>query len=183
MLDQAGWIRLLGVSLSIVYAVTAPYFLMHSRFFLRGVVGYCLLATLCGASTFVLGSLVRSANPHSASTLLYAGTGFLATSLFIVIAGWLQGISLATLVEGVLLYPDEVPRMYYWPSGVRMIVVLFSAIIILGILCTWLWQQRQGNIRVAAGIEAVRCAVGFGTCVTIIILTQTAPIGFSHFCL
>ena len=169
-LIKRGWIRLLGVSLSIVYAVTAPYILMHSlNLSSRGVVAYCLLVTLCGASTFVLGSLIRSANPHSASTLLYAGTGLLAATSFIVIAGWLQGISLATLVEGVLLYPMKYHQMFYmlWQIGMR--VVLFSAIIILGILCTWLWQQRQGNIRVAAGIDAVRCAVGFGTCLTIII--------------
>jgi hypothetical protein len=73
------WIRLLGVSLSMLYAITVPYFLMHSDFY-RGVEGYCFLAILCGTSIFALGSLVRSVNPYSSRTLLYAGTGLLVTS-------------------------------------------------------------------------------------------------------
>jgi hypothetical protein len=165
---KPGWIRLLGVSLSVIYVVTVPYFLMRSNFHRAGVEGYCLLAILCGTSTFALGSLIRPANPHSARTLLYAGSGLLATSLFIVIAGWLQGLSLATLLQGVVLYPMKYHNMYFKPFLLRMEVLQFAAIIIAGLVCVWLWRQKLGNFRVAAGVDAIRCVVGIATCLTII---------------
>ena len=168
-----GRIRLLGVSLSILYAVTVPYFLMHFDFY-RGNEAYCLLAILCGASTFTVGSFVRSANPNSAGTLLYAGSGFLAMSLFIVIAGWLQGISPATLVQGVILSPMKHRDVYYMPFVIRTEWVEFAAIITASLVCVGLLQQRRTNLAVAAGIDAIRCVVGIGTCLAIIIGSQRA---------
>jgi hypothetical protein len=163
---KPGWIRVLGVSISILYVASVPYFLMRSNFH-RGVEGYCLLAILCGTSTFALGSLIRLANPYSARTLLYAGSGLLSMSLLIVIAGWLQGISLTTLVQGVILYPMQYHNMYYKPFVVRIEVVQFAAIIVVGLVCVWLWQQKRGNFGVAAGVDAIRCAVGIATCLII----------------
>jgi hypothetical protein len=169
-----GWIRVLGLSLSILYVVTIPYFLMHADFY-RGVQGYCLLAILCGTSTFALGSLVRSANPHSVRTLLYAGAGLVAMSLLIVIVAWLQGISLATLVQGVILSPMKHRDLFFSAWEVRKKDVLLAAIITLGLVCVWLLRQKRGNFGVAAGVDAIRCAVGIGTCLTIITPWQGAP--------
>jgi hypothetical protein len=164
---KPGRIRLLGVSLGIFYVVTAPYFLMHSDFY-RGVEGYCLLAILCGASTFALGSLIRSANPHSARILLYAGFGLLGMSLFIVAVGWLQGITLATLIQGIILSPMKHRDVLYRPFVIRMEVVQFAAIITVGLICVWRLRRKTGNFVVATGVDAFRCAVGIGTCLTII---------------
>src|SRR5262249_17254036 len=121
---KPGRIRLLGVSLAILYVVTAPYFLMHSDFY-RGAKRYCLLAILCGTSTFALGSLIRPANPHSARIMLYAGYGLLGMSLFIVAVGWLQGITLATLIQSIILSPMKNRDVFYLPFVIRMEMVQF----------------------------------------------------------
>jgi hypothetical protein len=171
---KPGWIRLLGVSLSILYAVSLPYFLMHSDFY-RGVEGYCLLAILCGASTFAVGSLTRPVDPRPPRILLYAGAGLLAMCLLIAVAAWLQGISLATLVQGVILDPIKLRQAYFLPLVIRMEVVQFSTIITVGLLCVWLLRQKRGDLGVAAGVDAIRCGVGIGTCLMIIIGSRPAP--------
>jgi hypothetical protein len=163
---KPGWVRLLGVGLGILYVVTAPYFLMHSDFY-RGAKGYCLLAILCGTSTFALGSLIRSANPHFARILLYAGFGLLGMSLFIVAVGWLQGITLAALIQGIILSPMKHRDVFYRPFWIQR-EVQFAAIITVGLVCVWRLRQKTGNFVVATGVDAIRCAVGIGTCLTII---------------
>jgi len=167
------WVRLLGLSLGILYALAVPYFLMHPNLD-RGVGGYCLLAILCGTSTFTLGALLRPTNAHSARMLLYAGFGLLATSLFIVIVAWLQGISLETLLQGIILDPMKHHKMHYKPFLIRMEVVPVAAIMIVGMLCMWLWRQKRGNVGAAVGVDAVRCVVGIATCLTILTDVQRA---------
>src|SRR5262249_30670648 len=58
-------------------------------------------------------------------------------------------------------------NMYYKPFVVRIEVVQFAAIIVVGLVCVWLWQQKRCNFGVAAGVDAIRCAVGIATCLTI----------------
>jgi len=60
-LIRPGWIRSLSVGLTIIYAIVGPWFIMHSDWH-KGSRTYDLpLVVLCGTSTFVLGSLLRTA--------------------------------------------------------------------------------------------------------------------------
>lgn len=154
---EAGWIRDVGLSLSLIYAAAVPWLLMHADFD-RGVQDYCLLAILSGTCTFVLGLLLRCANPKTARALLHALLGFLAAALSIVIAALLQGISLHTLIQGVILDPTRHHNVFLLPLRLHGDVLEAATAVSAGLIGLWLLRTKLGNSGMA--VDAIRCVVG-----------------------
>ncbi len=158
---KPGWIRSLGLSLTIVYAIAAPWFLMHADF-QRGALDYCLLAILCGASTFVFGSLLRPAYPQSARYMLVAGSGLLAGSLLIVIAAALQGISQVALIRGVILDPMKLSEIFFVPLKIDKLPWMAATLVTAVLICVWHMRRKPKRLAFGVGVDATRVALGLG---------------------
>jgi hypothetical protein len=165
---KPGWVRWFGISLLVLYAIAAPPFLMHSNL-KDEVEAYCLVAILCGTSTFVFGFLARPASPFSARTPLYTAAGLITAGLVIVFLGLLQGISGPRLVQGVLLSPMNHPLLYYIPLDIGILAVLFAAVIVLGLWYLWVWQQKTSGPNVAAAVDFLKCVIGIATGLIVLI--------------
>src|SRR5262249_36821576 len=150
----------------LLYAACAPWLLMYSGF-PRGVQGYCLLAILCGTLTFLCSSLLRPDPPLSVRSVFYAGTGLLMTTLLIIIATSLQGMSVHMLVQGVFLDPMKLPDVFFGPLRVRDRTLTAAAIASLGLISMWPFRRRLAKH--TTWIDGIRCAVGAGTVLLFVI--------------
>jgi hypothetical protein len=153
-------LRTAGVALLCAYAVGCPLLLMH-----RDIVdpypwarGYCLLAMLYGVSVFLAGSFTMPPAPRPMRRIGYAAAGAFSVAMLIVAGTMLQGMSLATLMEGVLWAPLRHPGVFFVPYLVRMREV-FGAVLVTACIAALYWYRDRAWAR-ADWIGAVRCAVG-----------------------
>ena len=110
----SGRFRTVGVILLLAYAVGFPLLVMREG--LQGWGGrYCLVAVLCGVSTVLAGSLTMPAAQQPVRNLMCAAVGALSGSALIVLGTTLQGMSLATLLDGVLRAPLTQPKLFFLP--------------------------------------------------------------------
>jgi F0F1-type ATP synthase membrane subunit c/vacuolar-type H+-ATPase subunit K len=149
-------VRTVGLGFMLAYAVMTPALLMHSNFLNAPV--YCLIALLSGGVTFACGSLVILDTSLPLRRALYAGAGIILATAFIVIAAVSQGMSVRTLVEGVLLDPAKQPQVFsrgLW-IGPRHFLVAVLTVSCIGAMC--LFRGRLATL--SNWIGALRCAVG-----------------------
>jgi hypothetical protein len=166
-----GRIRSIGLGLTLIYAAAAPWLLMHASFS-RGFAGYCLVATVSGVVTFACGALIR---PHDRLPLrdaLISGGGLLAGTVLIVIATSLQGMSIGSLIWGVILNPLHHPNVFSIPWIINWrdslaAVILTTCVVGLGL---------RGRVGVESRwLDVLRCAAGIAS---ILLLTVVHRIGW-----
>jgi hypothetical protein len=160
----SGKIRSMGLALTLLYAASVPWALMHGSFDL-GFRGYCILATVSTLVTFLFGALVRPASTLPWRAPLSVAAGLLAGTALIVIGTLLQGMSPRTLLAGVVLNPMHHSKVFDIPLylGGRHVLLALALIAVVVILRFWrnhLFDEQWFNI--------LRCAIGV---VSILLLT------------
>ena len=152
-----GRLRTVGTCCTLASAILLPILLMHSHF-LDWARGYCLVAVVSGGATFAWSSLLRPDAPIPLRRVLYAVAGAASAGALIVCATMLQGMSLSTLVRGVLLDPAKLPNAFVLPLLIGN-KQLFSAIIVVAyVSLIGFCRGRFGTDRHSVG--ALRCIVG-----------------------
>jgi hypothetical protein len=152
----SGRVRSIGTALTLVYAAASPWLLMHAGFE-HGVGGYCLLSTVGGIVAFGCGALVRPRHPWPVRAALYSAAGLLAGTLLMVFATSLQGMSVSTLVWGVILGPSRHAGVYYFPMFIASPELLAAFILIAGVVGLRWSAPRFADSR---WLDVLRCAVG-----------------------
>jgi hypothetical protein len=155
----SGRIRSIGIGLMLIYAATAPWLLMHDHFN-DGVGGYCLLATVCGFVTFAFGALVRPHHPLPIRAALYSGVGLLVGIVAIIAATSLQGMSVGSLIWGVLLNPLRHPDVVFFPLNIGGLELLAALILTTGVIGVRSFGRALAKLR---WLDALRCIVGIGS--------------------
>jgi hypothetical protein len=154
----SGRLRTIGVMLLLAYTVGFPLLLMR-----QGLDGwgrrYCLVAVLGGVSTVLAGSLTMPPVQQPMRNLLCAAAGALSSSALIVLGTILQGMSLATLLDGVVRAPLTQPKLFFLPMWISNGEVLSALLLSLGIGALY-WSRDRWRAR-ADLVDALRCAVGF----------------------
>lgn len=158
-------IRMVGLGLMLAYAVGSPLLLMHS-YFGEWARGYCLLAVLCGGSTFLCGSFLKPRVRLSASRLLWTLLGILTMAALVVIKTRSEDIPLRVLLEGVLWDPLKHPELFSLPLSVGP-WEMTSALLFLG--CAGMVWHLSERLRARLHlIGAVQCITGVVTIVALV---------------
>jgi hypothetical protein len=163
----AGRLRSVGLSLTLAYAVAFPWLLMHASFN-HGFRGLCLIATVGGITTFVFGAVLRSHDRLPVRSALFPVAGLLAGMALIVVASSLQGVSIDSLVFGVILNPLRHPNVYYFPLDISLLnflAAITAALVGISLSGSPLAQSRW--------LDVMKCAAGIGA---IYLLVQHAQI-------
>lgn len=153
--------RALGMSLTLAYAIGAPLLLMHADLD-RWASGYCLVAICCTTAVFICGSLLTSTPRLPSRYLLYPAAGVFLGGALIIANACVDGMSISTLVQGVLWQPLKQPRVFSLPLVInpwKSSAVLLTAVCIWA---PWLFRRRAearthwlGALRFTFGIESV----------------------------
>ena len=165
----SGRFRSIGLALTLSYAAGAPWMLMHANFS-RGFLSYCLLATVGGIVVFVCAAQVRPSEPFTIRAAFYPGAGLIAGAALMVAATSLQGMSLGSLVWGVILNPLHQPNLFYVRlsvSGRNWVAAVILTAIVVGLKS---WGQRLTG---SPWIDLLKCAAGV---VSILLLTLRSEI-------
>lgn len=152
-----GRIRTIGMGFLLVYAVGFPLILMHRDLF-GWAFGYCLVAILCGVSTFLAGLLATPSSPKPMRSVLYVVIGAVSAAVLIILGTLWQGMSLNTLLEGVLWAPLKHPGIFEVPLRVSKRAVLLIAFV-SGCLAGLFWF-RDRWLAYSQWVDAVRCVTG-----------------------
>ena len=152
-----GRIRNIGAFCMMVYAVAGPLALMH-----KDVPGwawkYCLLAILIGSSTFLAGLLTTPSSRQPMRSVVSAVLGALSAALVIILGPMSQGMSVATLMEGVLWAPLRHPSVFQRPLQVVDAAVVLVILVTAGI--AWLYSIRDRWPAYSHSLGILRCATG-----------------------
>lgn len=155
----AGLIRKLGAASLVVYVAGSPLMLMRQDLS-TSAGGYCLLAILCGATTFTVGLLVSPSSVTPARNVLYAAIGAFSASALILGESIREGMSAGTLMEGILWAPLRHPLILSVPLPVtKMAVLVAIAISTCIIALCWLRERWQAH---ADWVDVLRFLVGLG---------------------
>jgi hypothetical protein len=155
----SGWIKTVGAGSMLVYFASAPFVLMH-RDILGWARGYGLLAALCGVSTLIVGLLTTPPARKPSRTALYTLIGGMSVTIFIAIGTTEQGMSLRTLLDGVLWGPLKHPGVFEKPLRVSNWTTILGFFALGGIAALNWWRMRQPTR--ADWVGACRAIVGLG---------------------
>jgi len=155
----SGRIRSIGIVLTLIYAAASPWLLMHASLD-YGFRGYFLLATVGGIVAFAFGALFRPHHPLSMRAALCSGGGLLAGTVLIIATTSLQGMSVGSLVGGVILNALHHPDVFYRPLGVSRLNLLAALILTAGVV-----GLRSSGRRLAESrwLDVLRCIAGIGS--------------------
>ncbi|MGC2525167.1 MAG: hypothetical protein WA417_21410, partial [Stellaceae bacterium] len=154
----AGRIRTLGIATTLLYAIAAPWLLMHGSFD-HGFHGYCLLATAGGVVVFAEGAALRARPRLPMAAALCCGAGLVAAAGLIVLATSLQGMSMGSLLWGVILAPLHHPQVFYIPLDIDHLGLAAALIVLAGIVGLRFWGRRLTG---SWWFDVVRCGTGIG---------------------
>jgi hypothetical protein len=154
-----GRIRTIGTGLLLFYAVGGPVVLMHRD--VRGwALKYCLVAILCGVSTFLVALLTAPPASKPLRTALYVCLGAATATIAIVIGTMWQGMSASTLLEGVVWGPSRHPGVFNVPFLISEREVISGVLISGGI--AWLYRFRDRWRPYADWVDALRFVIALG---------------------
>ncbi len=157
-LFPSGRVRSVGLGLTMIYAAAAPWLLMHATFH-RGFRGYFILATASGIVTFARGAMLRPRSRIPVRAALWCGGGLLGGTGLIVMATSLQGMSLRTLVLGILLNPMHHPGLFFVAPGLSRFDLAACAILTVVVTCL---RPAGRGLRGPRPLAALKCVVGIG---------------------
>jgi hypothetical protein len=122
--------------------------------------GYFLLATVGGIAAFAYGALVGPHHRLSMRAALCAGAGLLAVTALIIVATSLQGVSIGSLVQGVILNALHHPDVFYIPLSVSRLNLLGALILTAGVVSLGWWGRPLIQSR---WLGLLRCTAGIGS--------------------
>ena len=164
-------LRAICLGLMVTYAVLIPVFLMRASLHVAAV--FCLIAVLSGGATFAFASLLTVEDPMPLGRTLYPIAGFVSVAMAIVIATRSQGMSLHTLLEGVLLQPLRQPSVFSINLEIGLRYLFISLLFVICVSAIWLFRDRLTTL--IKWIGFLRCAAGLG----VLFLLLLAPDPFS----
>ena len=153
----AGRIRTLGAVLFFFYTIGGPLMLMR-RDVMGWAGGYCVLAVACGAATLAMGLFTTPSSPAPMRDVLYVASGALSTGAIIVAGSLMDGISIPTLIRGVLLDPLRQPQVLDYALEISKIEALFAMLVSACIVGLYRYRDRWRAH--SEWVDAVRCLVG-----------------------
>jgi hypothetical protein len=153
----AGRIRSIGGSLLIAYAAVAPILLMH-RDVPGSAGGYCLVAMVCGISTFRIGFLTTPSSPKPTRRVLYAVIGAVSVGVLIVAGTIWQGTSFSALLDGILWFPLKHPALFWMPLKVSRITIAFAGLVSVCVAGLYWFRDRWQDH--SDWVDAARCMIG-----------------------
>jgi hypothetical protein len=153
----AGRIRAIGAFFLFAYAAGLPLILMH-RDLSQWARGYCLVAIVCGVSTFFAGLLATPPSSRPMRSVLYTIAGAVSVSVIVIAGTMWEGMSLRTLLEGVLWGPLKHPGVFEIPLGVSAGKALFLALVSACI--GGLYRFRDQWQAHPDWVNALRCIIG-----------------------
>jgi hypothetical protein len=170
----AGRMRKIGAGVLLFYAAAGPLVLMY-----RDVTTWadqlCLLAILCGFSTFAIGLEVTSPSPERQCGWSYLWIGVAIVTLLVVITSIYQGMSLHSLMDGVILAPLQHPGVFELPFRVGKKYSLLAVAGSCWIVALYLSRGRwQGAVR---WTDITRCVAGLWT-IGFLVRHQTPTLEF-----
>jgi hypothetical protein len=153
----AGRIRAIGAFFLFAYAAGLPLILMH-RDLSQWARGYCLVAIVCGISTFFAGLVTTPPSSKPMRSVLYTVAGAVSVSVIVIAGTMWEGMSLRTLLEGVLWGPLKHPGVFEIPLGVSTGKALFLALVSACI--AGLYRFRDHWQAHPDWVNALRCIIG-----------------------
>jgi len=165
-------VRTVGVGFMLAYAVMSPALIMHSNLLNAPV--YALIAVLSVGVTFACGSLLVLEAWLPLYRALYAVAGTLSAGILIVIATLSQGMSIRTLVHGVLLDPARQTQVFApWGIGEGY---FFMAVLIVGCIgAIGIFRDRVAALINWVGV--LRCAAGLTVVFLLLLLPNPVSVG------
>ena len=154
----SGKIRSIGIVSTLIYAAASPWLLMHASLD-HGFRGYFLLATVGGIVTFACGALARPHHRLPMRAALCSGAGLLTGTVLIIVATSLQGMSMGSLVWGVIIDALHHPDVFYLPLSVGLLNLLAALILTAGVVGLRLSGRRLAELR---WLDVLRCTAGIG---------------------
>jgi hypothetical protein len=152
----AGPLRKAGTVLLAVYAFAFPPLLMH-RHLMTWAGGLCAIAVLSSSTVFLVGLFACVPAEPRERGFRYVTLGAVSGSLLILAAVSLQGMSLGTLVDGVLRQPMRLPDVFHIVYPVSAVDLLLAA---LGAAVSgWLYRMRTGLAAYGFWLGVVRCGL------------------------
>jgi hypothetical protein len=155
----SGRIRSIGIGLTLVYAAASPWLLMHSSFD-HGFRRYFLLATVTGIVTFACGALIQFHYRLSIRAALWSVAGLLAGTMLIIIATLLQGMSLDSLIWGVILNSLHHTKVFYITPYMSRLDLSVALILAAGVVSLRLSGRRLTK---SLWLDVLRCVAGVGS--------------------
>ncbi|MBS1855960.1 MAG: hypothetical protein JST11_11390 [Acidobacteria bacterium] len=163
-----GWGRRILVGLSLVYALGFPVALMWRH--LPGASGFCVLAAAAAGGTFLAASLEAPRGAHPLRDLYYAAAGAAAGALLIAGEAMREGMSLATLMEGVVWTPMRHPGVFSMVVGVgagiaALAVIVTGSLVGLHLSADGRRDRAAGRVQHESGVPLERlrdlqCGIG-----------------------
>lgn len=169
-----GRVRSLGLSFSAAFAISAPMLLMR-RDLPGWAAGICAVAVMSGTLTFIAGGLNSPSTTWTIRQIRYVVVGALSAGLLIVVAAMLRGMSLATMMDGVLWAPLRHPNVFQVPLLISAPWILIAGLVTSG-AAVLLYCRHQAWAQ-SDKLDALRC-VG-GLCLTGSLLWNPAAIGWA----
>ena len=152
----AGPRRRIGTGLLLAYAVGFPLILVRSQF--PAWAGFSLVAILSAFTTFLLAVNTAPICSQPWQRVLYAMAGALTAGSLIVTATLLSGMSVRTLMDGVLWEPLKHPKVFTFPLYVSRAKMCWALLISLGMVLLYWFRDRWTAY--ARWIDGVRFAAG-----------------------
>jgi len=120
--------------------------------------GFCLLAIGCGTATLAMALFTTPSSPAPMRDVLYVASGALSTGAIIVAGSLMDGISIPTLIRGVLLDPLRQPQVFEYALEIPKVEALFAMLISACIVGLYRYRDRWA-IR-SEWVDAARCLIG-----------------------
>lgn len=160
---RSGPIRKIGALAFLLYFFVGPFALMH-RDLHTWAFGFSLCAVLCGGLTFATAFYISPRFGSIRSIPAFAILGAAAFSVFVLIGTMLQGISLHSLFDGILLTPLHHPQLYQFPLRVDLLITLCVALAVGSVIV--LYSRRRAKRQDLHWINLVRCFAGL--CIVVV---------------
>jgi hypothetical protein len=151
---RPGLIRTAVTASMVFYAVVVPPVLMHADL-LGWAANYCMVAMICGGTTFLCGAWLRPDNPMPARGILPALLGIGATASVIIGGTLAQGVSLGVLLRGVVLDPLKHPRVFFLPMLIGRVQLAFIILAAGGVFAACFLAYRRTGQRWTGALQCL----------------------------
>jgi len=153
----AGLMKKLGAGFLFTGAVFGPLILMRED--LHTWAGnYCALTIVCGVSTLAAALLTAPSSTKQKRTVLYVASGALLATALIVAETVREGMSFATLAEGIFWGPLRHPQVFAIPFELSGTSLVIAVLVTAGIAGTY-WFRDRWRIQ-ADLVDGLRCLAG-----------------------
>ena len=169
----AGRFRVIGAFFWFAYAVGLPLILMH-RDLSEWARGYCFVAIVCGVSTFIAGLLTTPPSSKPMRSVLYTIVGAVSVSVIVIVGAMWEGMSLTTLLEGILWAPLKHPGVFEIPLRLSTERAFFL-VLVSACIASLYWFRNRWHAY-PDWVDGLRCIVGL--CVIGLLITNPSS---SHF--